>query len=102
MDSSPTGAYRERDRRAVEQFKPHRLIYERRIAMFAILSALPGITIGTVLIWLQPWSREAKVGLTAVELVLWFFLTLTLLEQIVRPLQTMSNVVSALGEEDYS
>ena len=102
MGSSPSGTYRERDRRAVEQFKPHRFIYERRIAWFAVLSGLPGIAVGTILIWVQPWSVEAKVGLTTVELVLWSILIVTLLEQIVRPLQTLSNVVSALGEEDYS
>ena len=102
MGSSPSGAYRERDRRAIEQFKPHRLVYERRIAWFAILSGLPGVAVGTTLIWYQPWSRGAKIGLTAAELVVWFILIQILLEQIVRPLQTLSNVVSALSEEDYS
>ena len=38
----------------------------------------------------------------SLEFFLWFLLTLALLEQIVRPLQTLSNVVSALREEDYS
>jgi len=102
MDSSSTGGHPQGDHRAIEQFKPNRLIYERRIAIFAVLSALPGIAVGTMLIWLQPWTREARIGLTAFELLLWFILTATLLEQIVRPIQTLSNVVSALGEEDYS
>ncbi|HZD33294.1 MAG TPA: ATP-binding protein, partial [Candidatus Angelobacter sp.] len=102
MDSSPAGAYRKRKHRAVEQFQPNRLIYERRIALFAVLAALPGIAVGTTLIWLQPWARGSKLSLTAFELFLWLILTVTLLEQIVRPLQTLSNVVSALGEEDYS
>ena len=44
----------------------------------------------------------AKIALTLAVLFLWFLLTLVLLEQIVRPLQTLSNVVSALREEDYS
>jgi two-component system, NtrC family, nitrogen regulation sensor histidine kinase NtrY len=102
MDSSPSGSYRERDHGAVDQFKPHRLIYERRIALFAVLAALPGIVLGTTLIWLSLWSREAKIAFTTLELFLWFILTVILLEQIVRPIQTLSNVVSALGEEDYS
>ena len=36
------------------------------------------------------------------EFFLWLILTLVLLDQIVRPLQTLANVVGALREEDYS
>jgi len=102
MDSSSGSGYRKRDHYASERFKPHRLIYERRIAIYAILAALPGIALGTTLIWVQPWARDAKIALTLFVLFLWFILTLTLLEQIVHPLQTLANVVSALREEDYS
>ena len=102
MDSSSGSGYRERDRSTGEQFKRRRLLYERRIAIFAVLAALPGIVFGTTLIWVQPWARDVKIALTVLELFLWFILTLTLLEQIVHPLQTLSNVVSALREEDYS
>src|SRR5271165_3635472 len=102
MASSSGSRYRERDRHASEQFKPYRLIFERRIAIFAVLAALPGVVIATTLIWTQPWVRDAKIALTILEFFLWFVLTLALLEQIVRPLQTLSNVVSALREEDYS
>ncbi|HEY4959356.1 MAG TPA: ATP-binding protein [Terriglobales bacterium] len=102
MDSSSGRGYRKRDRNASEQFKPHRLIYERRIAIFAVLAALPGIVLGITMVWIQPWARDAKVALTVFVLFLWFILTLTLLEHIVHPLQTLANVVSALREEDYS
>jgi nitrogen fixation/metabolism regulation signal transduction histidine kinase len=102
MDSSPGSGYRQRDRTTGEHFSRHRLFYERRIAIFAVLAALPGIALSMIFIWTQAWSRDARVGLTIAVLFLWFLLTLVLLEQIVRPLQTLSNVVSALREEDYS
>src|SRR6516164_4383396 len=102
MDSSSGSGYRRRDRSTGEQFKTHRLIYERRMALFAVLAALPGVVLGTVLVWVQLWSRDVKIATTIFELLLWFLLTLALLEQIVRPLQTLANVVSALREEDYS
>jgi nitrogen fixation/metabolism regulation signal transduction histidine kinase len=101
MDSSSGSGYRQRDR-GREQFRRHRLLYERRIAIFAVLAALPGVVIATIMIWTHAWSRDVKIALTLFEFFLWFILTLTLLEQIVRPLQTLSNVVSALREEDYS
>jgi len=78
------------------------LLYEKRIALFAILAALPGVGFGTVLIWTYQWSRDTKISLTVLELFLWLVLTLALLDQIVRPLQTLTNVVGALREEDYS
>src|SRR5664280_834107 len=79
-----------------------RLLFEKRIALLAVLAALPGIAFGTVLIWTHPWTREVKIALTTLEFFLWLVLTLALLDQIVRPLQTLTNVVGALREEDYS
>jgi nitrogen fixation/metabolism regulation signal transduction histidine kinase len=67
-----------------------------------VLAALPGITFGTILIWTSAWTRDTKVALTVLEFFLWLVLTLVLLDQIVRPLQTLANVVGALREEDYS
>ena len=39
MDSSPGSGYRQRDRTTGEHFSRHRLFYERRIAIFAVLAA---------------------------------------------------------------
>lgn len=95
------------ERRRPHQAEPHRqrgfhLLYEKRIALFAILAALPGVAFGTTLIWTHDWSRDTKISLTVLEVFLWLVLTLALLDQIVRPLQTLTNVVGALREEDYS
>ena len=54
MDSSSGSGYRQRDRGS-EQFRRHRLLYERRIAIFAVLAALPGVVIATTLIWTHAW-----------------------------------------------
>jgi nitrogen fixation/metabolism regulation signal transduction histidine kinase len=78
------------------------LLYEKRIALFAMLASLPGMAFGTALIWTHPWAHDVKVSLTVLEFFLWLVLTIALIDQIVRPLQTMTNVVGALREEDYS
>jgi nitrogen fixation/metabolism regulation signal transduction histidine kinase len=58
--------------------------------------------VGGILIWLQSWTLESKCALLFAELFVWWLLAMALQEQTSRPLQTLSNVISALREEDYS
>jgi len=102
MDSSSGGDSKSAARTLRARSRRSRLLFEKRIALFAVLAALPGIAFGTILIWTQPWTRDIRIALTALEFFLWLVLTLALLDQIVRPLQTLTNVVGALREEDYS
>jgi two-component system nitrogen regulation sensor histidine kinase NtrY len=100
MASSPRGSYRPGVRKPPR--KRVRLLYERRISLFALLVALPGMLVGGILIWLQSWTLESKCALLFAELFVWWLLAMALQEQTSRPLQTLSNVISALREEDYS
>ena len=102
MDSSSGSDPKSAARTSRARSRRSRLLFEKRIALFAVLAALPGIAFGTILIWTHPWTRDVKITLTALEFFLWLVLTLALLDQIVRPLQTLTNVVGALREEDYS
>jgi two-component system nitrogen regulation sensor histidine kinase NtrY len=79
-----------------------RLLYERRINLFSLFVALPGMIVGGILIWFQPWSAESKWLLLLAELFIWWLLAMALQEQTSRPLQTLANVIAALREEDYS
>jgi nitrogen fixation/metabolism regulation signal transduction histidine kinase len=76
--------------------------YERRVSFYSFLAALPGIVLSGILIWLQSWSTESKIALSFLEALVWWVMTLALHEQVIRPLQTLANVVAALREEDYS
>jgi two-component system, NtrC family, nitrogen regulation sensor histidine kinase NtrY len=98
----PSGNSKQATRTPHVRFRPSRLLFEKRIALFAVLAALPGVAFGTTLVWTSAWTRDVKIAVTALEFFLWLVLTLVLLDQIVRPLQTLSNVVGALREEDYS
>ncbi|HZR56096.1 MAG TPA: ATP-binding protein [Terriglobales bacterium] len=82
--------------------KKVRLLYERRVNLFSLFVALPSILASGILIWLQPWSLESKLGLLFAELFAWWLLAMMLQEQAIRPLQTLANVVASLREEDYS
>jgi nitrogen fixation/metabolism regulation signal transduction histidine kinase len=82
--------------------RKHRLLYEHRISLYSFLVALPALLASGVLVWLLPWSLEARLSLIGGELFIWWILALALQEQTTRPLQTLSNVISSLREEDYS
>jgi two-component system, NtrC family, nitrogen regulation sensor histidine kinase NtrY len=93
---NPTPTFRKAPRKRV------RLLSERRISLFSLFVALPGMLLGGIFTWLRPWSLESKFALTFVELFVWWLLAMALQEQTTRPLQTLANVIAALREEDYS
>lgn len=79
-----------------------RLLYEHRISLYSLLVALPGMVVGGIFLWLQPWQWESRLALFIVVVMAWWILAMALHEQTVRPLQTLANVIAALREEDYS
>jgi nitrogen fixation/metabolism regulation signal transduction histidine kinase len=100
MASSPQGSLNPRGRKPPP--KRVRLLYERRVSLFALLVALPALLTSGIFIWLQAWTLESKLALLFAELFGWWLLAMALQEQTTRPLQTLANVISALREEDYS
>lgn len=76
--------------------------FERRVARFSFLLVAPGILVSGILIWLQPWSLQSKLILLAAELFACLLIGVALHDHIIRPLQTLANVVGALRDEDYS
>ncbi len=96
MGSSP----RETDKSKSK--KPRRAPFERRIIRSSLWLAIPGLLTSGILIWVQDWPIESKLALLFTELVVCGLILAALHDQIIRPLQTLANVVGALREEDYS
>ena len=82
--------------------KTQRAPFEHRVTRFSILLVAPGLLISGILIWMQPWSVQSKLILMGAELLASLLIGTALHDHIVRPLQTLSNVVGALRDEDYS
>jgi two-component system, NtrC family, nitrogen regulation sensor histidine kinase NtrY len=82
--------------------KPHRLSYEGKITWLTFAAATPAILIALALLWLGDYS--AKVQWTLTILIVGSFLVFisSTREHTIRPLQTMSNLLAALREGDYS
>jgi nitrogen fixation/metabolism regulation signal transduction histidine kinase len=101
MASSPNPDYRALSRRP-QQSKRKRFRFERRIFFLSLLCAAPGLLAFLAVIWVAPWTSGTKVSLLIVLFLVVLILIAVLHENIVHPIQTLSNVVSALREEDYS
>ncbi len=97
MGSSPTII----SSTARKKRKP-RAPFERRVTWFSILLVMPGILVSGILIWLQPWSLQSKLILLLAELIACLLIGAALHDHVIRPLQTLANVVGALRDEDYS
>src|SRR5437763_5371866 len=98
MGSSPgaSGSFKPK------KLKRHRAPFERRVNRFAIFLVAPALVVSAILIWQQPWSLGSKLLLWGAELLACFLIGLALHDHVVRPLQTLANVVGALRDEDYS
>ena len=82
--------------------KPPRARFERRVLRYCTLLVVPGFLASGVLVWFQPWTIESKLLLLGAEAFTCLLLGAALHDHIIRPLQTLANVVGALREEDYS
>ncbi len=79
-----------------------RIGYEKRLHVGLALLGLPVYGLLAVLLWTLHASPLAWLASSAVLVLLWAALQVWLAEQLLRPLQTLSNVVAALREQDYS
>jgi nitrogen fixation/metabolism regulation signal transduction histidine kinase len=93
------------------QIKTEKLSFQDRIVLLAILAGLPGSLCALVLLWSDvqggKWLRFLDVGgkpwvLTVLIAAVWIGVAFALRERVVFPLQTVSNLLAALREGDFS
>jgi two-component system, NtrC family, nitrogen regulation sensor histidine kinase NtrY len=79
-----------------------RLTYERRLQLLALAAGLPGSLIALVLLWTGSFSTSTAWTLTLLIVCFWLGFALSLRHRVVFSLQTLSNLLAALREEDFS
>ncbi len=78
------------------------LTYERRIQLLALAAGLPGSLISLILLWKGGFSSGAIWTVTLLIVSLWLGFALSLQHRVVFSLQTLSNLLAAIREEDFS
>ena len=78
------------------------LTHDRRVLLMALASGLPGTFIALILLWRGDFTPKVQWTLTLFVVGLWWGVSFALRDRVVYPLQTLSNLLSALREEDFS
>ncbi|MFB3920480.1 MAG: PAS domain-containing sensor histidine kinase [Terriglobia bacterium] len=78
------------------------LPFERRILFLSLAAGFPAVVTVLIMLWVGDFSAKTQWTLGVLVLGFWLILALALEGQIVRPLQTLSNLLAALHEGDYS
>jgi two-component system nitrogen regulation sensor histidine kinase NtrY len=79
-----------------------RLTYEGRVVALAVLAGLPGSATALALLWTGDYSGKVQWTLAAFIVCAWLGFALAVRERVVFPLQTISNLLGALREGDFS
>jgi two-component system nitrogen regulation sensor histidine kinase NtrY len=79
-----------------------RLSHERRILLLAMLAGLPAALVALVLLWLGDFTPKVQWTLTVLIASFWLGFSMATQGWVVRPLQTLSNLLAALREGDFS
>src|SRR5271166_679203 len=79
-----------------------RLSHENRILLLALASGAAGVLLAMVLLWSGPYDSGTRWSLAFLVVIVWLGFSFGLRSSVVRPLQTLSNMQSALREGDFS
>src|SRR6185436_1240198 len=79
-----------------------RLSHDRRILLMAFASALPGALISLIFLWTGDFTPKVQWTLSVIIIAFCLGFGFALRERVILPLQTLSNLLAALGEGDFS
>ncbi|MGH9616071.1 MAG: sensor histidine kinase [Acidobacteriaceae bacterium] len=88
--------------RSLNRFKIPRLRFEVRLIWLLLLLVIPIGILGAIALYLWPVSLPVRVVAICALAAFVATMTAAVFRHVVRPLQTLSNVVAALRENEYS
>jgi nitrogen fixation/metabolism regulation signal transduction histidine kinase len=76
--------------------------HERRVLLSSALGSLPAVAVAILLLWLGSYPLELQITLTILILIFWIGGVVAVHQRVVYPLRTVSNMLAALRERDFS
>lgn len=78
------------------------LLYERRILLLALAAGLGSTIVALILLWAGNYSSKLQWTLTVMMVITWLSFAFSAQSRVVFPLRTLSNLLAALREGDFS
>src|SRR5687768_650925 len=76
--------------------------FEARILMLGMLTGLPSLAVAGLLLWRGDYTPKTVWTVAVLLVLLWLSFAFAVQGAVVRPLRTLSNLLAALREEDFS
>jgi nitrogen fixation/metabolism regulation signal transduction histidine kinase len=89
---------------ALDQQLGHRgrIKFEGRVTLLSLAAGFPAVGLCAFLLWYDNYSAQVQWTVDLLLVLLWLGVSFNLKQRIVRPLQTLSNILAAIREGDYS
>ena len=78
------------------------LKFEGRVTALALAAGFPGVALCALLLWLDGYSGRVQWTVDLLLVFFWLAISANLKHRVIRPLQTLSNILAAIREGDYS
>jgi len=82
--------------------RPRSLRFDQRILLLALAAGFPASIVALVLLWTGNYSAKVEWTLTVFIVGVWVGCSFSVRQRVVLPLQTLSNLLAALRESDFS
>jgi nitrogen fixation/metabolism regulation signal transduction histidine kinase len=76
--------------------------HDRRLLLTVLIAGLPGVVAACALLWMSAYPSIVRGTLAGVIVAAWMGLAIAVRDRLIRPLQTISNLLAALREGDFS
>ena len=78
------------------------LRFDQRILLLALAAGLPAALVSLILLWTGDYTSRVQWTLTVAIVGIWLGCSFAARQRVVLPLQTLSNLLAALRERDFS
>jgi PAS domain S-box-containing protein len=80
----------------------HKITHDTRVLLIALMAGFPGVLVSMILLWGGDFTAKVEWTVTVFIVGVWLGCSYALRERVVFPLQTLSNLLAALREGDFS
>src|ERR1700759_4776142 len=79
-----------------------RLRFDQRILLLALAAGFPAAVVALILLWTGDYPPKVQWTLTVFVIGVWTGCSFSVRQRFVLPLQTLSNLLAAVGGNDFS